>query len=166
MNHDHHKTHDPHDPLLAPHFAALRTELASIDTPRCVENELMQAFTRQFPKRQPWYRKLSLTQWGLTGATGALCAMAVLLALAPHDAVTIGPPVMDIDNGAAFIALESLERIEREPRTRIVEADIPQTTLASLGMPVNPQHAGDTVRAEMLVADDGHPLALRLRATN
>lgn len=155
-----------HDPALATRFAALRSELAGHDTPRCVEKELLQDFARQFPKRQPWYRKLSLPHWGAAGALGSLTAVALMLALAPHQSVTVGTPLIGIDNGAAFIALESLERIESEPRTRVVEAELPQTALATLGMPVNPQDAGGMVRAEMLLAEDGHPLALRLSAVN
>lgn len=156
---------DTIDPALATRLAALRSELAGHEAPRCVEKELLQAFARQFPKKQRWYR-LSLPQWGTAGALASLCGAALLLALAPHQAITVGPPVIGIDNGAAFIALESLERIESEPFTRVVEAELPQTALASLGMPIDPQTAGDTVRAEMLVAEDGHPLALRLSAVN
>ena len=158
--------HDDLDPLLATGLAALRGELAGHDAPRCVEKELLQAFARQFPKKQPWYRKLSLPQWGTAGALASLCGVAVLLSLAPHQAITVGPPVIGVDDGAAFIALESLERIEREPYTRVVEAELPQSALAPLGMPLNPQTAGETVRAEMLVAQDGHPLAVRLSAVN
>ncbi|MDY0976794.1 hypothetical protein SOM61_17655 [Massilia sp. CFBP9012] len=163
MMNDH---NDNPDPLLAAGFAALRAELAGHDAPRCVEKELMQAFARQFPKKQPWYRKLSLPQWGTAGALASMCGVALLLALSPHRAVTIGAPVIGFDDGAAFIALESLERIESEPYTRVVEAELPQSALAPLGMPLNPQTAGETVRAEMLVAQDGHPLAVRLSAVN
>jgi hypothetical protein len=162
MNHH----NDNPDPLLAAGFAALRGELAGHDAPRCVEKELMQAFARQFPKKQPWYRKLSLPQWGTAGALASMGGVALLLALSPHQAVTIGAPVIGFDDGAAFIALESLERIESEPYTRVVEAELPQSALAPLGMPLNPQTAGETVRAEMLVAQDGHPLAVRLSAVN
>ena len=158
--------HDTNDALLAARFATLRGALAGHDAPRCVEKELLQAFARQFPRKQPWYRKLSLPQWGTAGALGSLAVIALLLALAPHQAVTIGPPVIGVDDGAAFIALESLERIASEPRTRMIEADLPQSALAPLGIPVTPQSAGDAVRAEMLVAEDGHPLALRLSAVH
>lgn len=154
------------DPVLAAHFATLRSDLAGHDAPRCVEKELLQAFTRQFPRKQPWYRRLSLPQWGTAGALGSLGAVALLLALAPHRSVTIGPPLIGMDDGAAFIAIESLERIASEPRTRVIEADLPQSALAPLGVPVTPQSAGDSVRAEMLVAEDGHPLAVRLSAVH
>jgi len=147
-------------------FATLRAELAGQDAPRCVEKELMQAFTRQFPQRQPWYRRLAPPYWA-AGAFGSLATAALLLLmLAPQQLVTVGPPLVGVDDGVAFIALDSLERIAREPDARVVEADLPQSALAPLGVPVNPQNAGGTVRAEMLVAADGHPLALRLSASN
>ncbi|WP_020654572.1 hypothetical protein [Massilia niastensis] len=164
-------TRDTHDPALAAldeRFKALRGELAGHEAPRCVEKELMQAFARQFPKKQPWYRRLSLPQWGAAGALCSLSAVALLLALSPHRAVTVEAPpsLVSVDQGSAFIALESLERIEQEPNARVVQADLPQTALAPLGMPVDPENAGGTVRAEMLVAADGHPLAVRLSAPN
>ena len=159
-------THPTPDPLLAAHFGALRAGLAGIDAPRCVEKELMQAFARSFPARRRWYQRLSLPQWGTAGALCSLTAVAMLLALSPHRAVTVdGPSLVAIDKGGAFIALDSLERIEQEPDTRVVAAELPRTALAPLGVAVDPADAGATVRAEMLVAADGQPLAVRLSDT-
>ena len=158
-------------PDLAPCFAALRSELAGIDTPRCVEKELLQAFNRQFaaassPRRR-WYHALSLPQWGTAGALCSLTVVVLLLAQSPHQAVTVsGQPLVGFDNGAAFVALDSLERIEAEPGAQLIEADMPRSALASLGVTLSPENADDTVRAEMLVAADGHPLAVRLSSTH
>ena len=155
-------TPEAHD-ALAPCFAALRQELAGIDAPRCVEKELMQAVKRQFAPKQRWYQALSLPQWGAAGALSSLGVVAVLLALAPHQAVRVsGPPLIGFDGGAAFVALDSLERIEAEPGARLVEAELPRSALAPLGVPLSPDNAADTVRAEMLVGADGAPLAVRL----
>ena len=160
-------TIDKHDPALAPCFAALRSELAGLDTPRCVEKELMQAFQAQFAPKKRWYHALSLPQWGTAGALCSLSAVAMLVALSPHQTVSVsGQPLVSIDKGGAFIALDTLERIENEPDARLVETDMPRTALAPLGVPVSPENAADTVRAEMLVAADGHPLAVRLSSTN
>ena len=159
-------TQDNPDASLAPCFAALRGELAGIDAPRCVEKELMQAFTRRFAPQRRWYHALSLPQWGTAGALCSLTVVAMLLALSPHRAVSVsGQPLVSIDKGGAFVALDTLERIESEPDAQLVEADLPRTALASIGVPVNPDNALDTVRAEMLVAADGHPLAVRLSST-
>ncbi|WP_281912664.1 hypothetical protein [Massilia varians] len=159
-------TKDKQDEL-APCFAALRGELAGIDTPRCVEKELLQAFARQFPPKRRWYQALSLPQWGTAGALCSLTVVVLLLAHAPHQAVRVSSqPLISFDNGGAFVALDTLERIEAEPDARLVETEVPRTALAPLGVPVSPENAADTVRAEMLVAADGHPLAVRLSSTN
>jgi hypothetical protein len=73
-----------------------------------------------------------------------------------------GAELPAVDNGGAFVALESLERIEQETAPRMVETDVPRSALAPLGIPVTPENAGDPVRAELLVSADGEPLALRL----
>lgn len=158
---------DAFGPDLAPCFDALRSELAGLDTPRCVEKELLQAFERQFKPRRRWYQALSLPQWGTAGALCSLTAVVMLLAQSPHQAVSVSSqPLVSFDNGGAFVALDSLERIEAEPDARLVETEVPRTALAPLGVPVSPENAADTVRAEMLVAADGHPLAVRLSSTN
>ena len=157
---------DKPDARLAAGLAALRGELAGLDTPRCVEKELLQAFERQCKPRR-WYHALSLPQWGTAGALCSLTAVMLLLAQAPHEAVRVsGQPRVTIDKGGAFVALDSLERIEAEPDAQLVEADVPRTALAPFGVPVSPDNAADTVRAEMLVAADGHPLAVRISSTN
>lgn len=162
---------DAPGPDLAPCFDALRSELAGIDTPRCVEKELLQAFERQFKQgpanKRRWYQALSLPQWGTAGALCSLTAVVLLLAQSPHQAVSVSSrPLVGFDNGGAFVALDSLERIEAEPDAQLVEAEVPRTVLAPLGVPVSPDNAADTVRAEMLVAADGHPLAVRLSSVN
>ncbi len=158
---------DKPDERLDAAFAALRGELAGIDAPRCVEKELLQAFKQRFAPRRRWYQALSLPQWGTAGALFSLTAVVLLLARSPHEAVNVGgQPLVSFDSGGAFVALDSLERIAAEPDAQLVEADVPRTALAPLGVPVSPENAADTVRAEMLVAADGHPLAVRLTSTN
>ncbi|UVW29243.1 hypothetical protein [Massilia sp. H6] len=156
-------TTDKPDATLAPCFATLRATLAGLDAPRGVEKELLQAFSRQFAPQRRWYHALSLPQWGTAAAVCSLAVVAALLALSPHHALGVGGQrLVGIDQGAAFVALDSLERIAGEPGARLVEADMPRTALARLGVPVSPENAADTVRAEMLVAADGQPLAVRL----
>ena len=156
---------EAHDALLASPFDTLRGALAAQHTPPGVEKELMAAFARQYPKK-PWYRRLSGAQWGMAGGLGSTAMGVTVFMLSLHVPLQVGgnggPPLVGFDNGAAFIALESLERIEQEPSPRMVETEVPRTALASLGVPLTPENAGDSVRAEMLVSADGQPLALRL----
>jgi hypothetical protein len=154
------------DPLFDP----LRRAIDAMDTPRGVEKELLQAFAKQFPRKRRWYRALTARAWAVTGAlatAGMACALLVAnLAPQTRDAGGAGPHVARGDDGGVFIALDSIERIEREPAPRMVATEVSRTSLAALGLPLTPENAGDSVRAEMLVAADGQPLALRLSSTN
>jgi hypothetical protein len=66
-----------------------------------------------------------------------------------------------VETETPFIALQSLEQIALEPRPHLIEANVPRMMLASYGVPVNPESAGDSVRAEMLVSASGQALAMR-----
>ena len=159
----------PNDnPDLDARLGALRSALAGLDTPRCVEKELMQAFAA-VAAPQPWYRRLNLPEWLAAGA-GSFAAAAVLglmllpprLAGGPNGA----PPLLRFDDGAAFVALDGFDRIDRETEPRLVEAEVPRTMLAALGVPVTPETAGERVLAEILVGASGEPLALRLSSVD
>ena len=155
-------TLDQHDTILKRPLDALRSELAGHDAPRGVEKELMQAFAARHRKTR-WYHGARL-RWGLAGGIGSACAavLVLLVAARPGAPGAPGDPLLYQDGGAAFIALDSLERIENEPSPQLVEADLPRSALAAAGVPVAPESAGDSVRAELILSGDGEPLAVRL----
>jgi hypothetical protein len=160
------KTDDTRDPAQPSPFDALRDEMASLNTPPGVKQELMAAFASRHGSRR-WYHKFSPVQWGMAGGLGSTAVVLLVFMLSLHAPTRIardaGVPLIGRDgDGAAFIALDSFERIAQEPAPRVVEATVPRTELAALGVPVSPENAGDSVHAEMLVGADGRPLALRL----
>lgn len=164
MNND-----DMNHSILASPLATLRAEMARQDTPRGVEKELMQAFAQAFPPRRRWYHKLSSPRWSIAGSLASVAVVVLVFALAPRSLHAPGHGASALagrDAGGVFIALDSLERIEQEAAPHMVEADVPLTMLASLGVPVTPENAGDSVKAEMLVGANGEPLALRLTSLN
>jgi hypothetical protein len=130
----------------------------------------MQAFARRHPRRR-WYQTLARHRWALAAGLPAAC-VAVLLCYMPPPlqlprvSGDARPLVARDDGGGPFIALDTLERIEQEPAPRVVETEVPMSSLAALGVPLTPDNAGDAVKAEMLVAADGQPLALRLSSIN
>jgi hypothetical protein len=157
------------DPI-APLFDALRTEMAKQDAPHGVEKELMQAFARQFPHKR-WYQKLALRRWALAGGLSTVVTAVTVFSLVLHNPrLAMDPDVrsrtLAARDGGLFIALESPERIEQEPAPRMVETEVSRSSLAPLGVPLTPENAGDTVKAEMLLGADGQPLALRLTSLN
>ena len=154
---------DDRNPDLAPALARLHAAMAPLAAPPGVEQELMAAFAKQFPPRR-WYHALSKSQWGIAGGVGST-ALVALLAFT----LSLHAPGPDLDaspsaraDAGPFIALASAERIEQEADPRMLETDVPRAELVSLGVPVSPENAGDSVRAELLVGADGSPLALRL----
>jgi hypothetical protein len=162
-------TRDPIDPL----FDALRGEMAKLDAPRGVEKELMQAFARQFPQKKAWHERLGLRRWLLAGGLSTAVTAVTVFSLLLHnprlavDPDAAGRGLVSRDaGGGLFIALESLERIEQEPAPRVVETEVSRSSLAPLGVPLTPENAGDTVKAEMLLGADGQPLAVRLTSLN
>lgn len=159
-------TYDMNDPLLASPFDALRNEMARLDSPPCVEKELMQAFARQFPRKKRWYHMLANKDWAVAGSVASIAIAVMVFVLAPHLRPPGTRPFAGFDDGGAFIAIESLERIEQEPAPHVVQAELPRTVLAQLGLPISPENAGGSVKAEMLVSSDGEPLAVRLTALN
>jgi hypothetical protein len=152
------------DPL----FGALRAEMERLDTPRGVEKELLQAFARLQPSPRRWYHAPFVRRWALPGGLAGLAAGALVLAFALRPAATddgaAASTLVAFDENGPFIALDSAERIAAEPAPRMVAADVPRASLAALGVPLTPENAAGSVRAEMLVAADGQPLALRLSA--
>ncbi|HEY0487895.1 MAG TPA: hypothetical protein VGD30_00125 [Telluria sp.] len=157
MDTNHHHDH------LAGQLGALRTAMDGVNAPRCVEKELLDAFAKQHA-RQRWYQRVPALQWAGAGGAAALAALLALALNAP-PVLPDGPQLVQRDGRGYFIALESLERIEHEPNPRMIETEVPRTELASLGVAVTPENAGDSVLAEMLVSADGQPLALRLTST-
>ena len=157
---------DTRDPTQPSPFDALRGEMAMLTTPPGVQKALMAAFASQHQRPRRWYQRWSPARWRIGGGVGAAAAVLLAFTLAQQapspGPIDRAPLAARDDNGGAFIALASFEQIEQEPAPRMVEATVPRTMLASLGVPVSPENAGDLVLAEMLVGADGHPLALRL----
>ena len=149
------------DPL----FDALRAEVGRLDAPRGVEKELLQAFAKLHPPKRRWYHRVAVRPVALAGSLVAGALVLAFAVRAPHPADDgRAGALVALDGNGVFIALDSAERIAAEPAPRMVATEVPRTSLAALGVPLTPENAGDSVRAEILVAADGQPLALRLSA--
>lgn len=148
---------------LKPAFAALKQEMHDFHAPASVEANLLEAFTRQHPP-QAWWRKWFAEPWQWSGVLVMSLLVALIVLNKPMLADTEANVLAQDDHlyeDIPFIALESGENILKQDSMRIVRADVPHTMLASLGVPVNPQSAGETSRAEMLVGENDEYLAVR-----
>ncbi len=154
MNPDHFE-----DPILDRRLAALREELETQQTPDIVEAQLRLAFSGR--RKNSWLARVS--QWfapalGLAASVG----MAAWISVAPLSNAGVAGPMTANDEGAPFLALQPLDRIAAEHQPRLIETEVPSVMLASLGVPINPEVAGQSLRAQMLVSAEGQPLAMRL----
>jgi hypothetical protein len=165
------KNFDETEVVLKPHNHALKHELASWQAPASVEQALLAAFEQHFPKR-PWYQRWQEFSWQLT--TG-LCASLVILVLVLNQT----PPLISIANQDAildnselqvsyemyeeipFLALNSGEEILKQDDMRIVQAQIPHSVLATMGVTVNPEVANQSSKAEVLLGANDEFLAVR-----
>jgi hypothetical protein len=144
-------------------LGTLRAAMNDVDAPRCVEKELMAAFAKQHARKR-WYQRIPRLALAGAGAIATIAVAAIVAIRAPLP-MADGPQLVQRDERGVFIALESLERIESEAHPRMIETEVPRMELASLGVPLTPENAGDSVLAELLVSADGDPLALRLTST-
>ena len=166
--------HDNADLLLNADIEHLRESLKNTATPRVVEHHVMHVFMAQQKaqhqsSRAPYTSPSQLGQWLAPGAAIAVSiGMVAWLLIVGLSGAVISANNAASDAGvqasrdAPFIALQSLEQIALEPNPRLIETTVPKMLFASMGMPVSPEMASETVRAEMLVSAAGQPLALRL----
>lgn len=78
----------------------------------------------------------------------------------PPEAVVAEPAAFKA-NGDEFLPVVPIADIERAGDALVVPARLPRTTLAQLGLPINPARAADAIDAELLVRRDGSVLAVR-----
>jgi len=64
-------------------------------------------------------------------------------------------------SGDEFMPVVPIADIESATDALVVPARLPRTTLAQLGLPINPARAADAIDTELLVRRDGSVLAVR-----
>ncbi len=151
--------------VLEPHMQALKQQLDELAAPGHVEADLLSAFDRQFPKRA-WWQIWSSAQWRITGGVAASILALMVILKSPVAPDMMGARLQhqaesELYEDIPFVALNSGEAILKQDSMRIVQAEIPHTMLASMGLAVNPQVAGGSSRAEMLVGANDEYLAVR-----
>ena len=97
--------------------------------------------------------------WGSGGAFAAvLLGSAALMLRQPATEALADEP-----ETGRFMPLVPAEHWPRDSsQAWLVSTEMPRERLAALGLPFDPAHAGDSVRAELLVRASGEVLAVRL----
>jgi hypothetical protein len=143
----------------------LRRDMSLLAAPPALEAQLMKSFAahhRPATAFTRWRQRLG-ESFAPGVALAASVGMTAWLLIAPTAPTVVAPKSMRMatDDNTPFIALQSIEQIALEPKARVVHTTVPRMMLASYGVPVSPEVAGDVMRAEMLVSADGQPLAMR-----
>nr|WP_315486394.1 hypothetical protein [uncultured Undibacterium sp.] len=165
------KNFDEIEGVLKPHKEALMHELASLQAPASIEQALLATFDQHFPKR-PWYQRWQEFSWQLTSG---LCASLVVMVLVLNQTSSLVPTAnqdgivessevqasYEVHEEIPFLALHSGEEILKQDDMRIVQAQIPHSVLATMGVTVNPEVANQSSKAEMLLGANDEFLAVR-----
>jgi len=145
-------------------LGALREASETLAPPPALEAKLKAVLRKKHrPEAFKWLQGFGL---GVPAAALALALGFAGWTLLPPLLGQAGAPKQNAAaaraNDTPFIALASAERIALEPSATIVSTTFPRAMLAEYGLPVSPERAGEAVRADMLVASNGLPLALRI----
>lgn len=154
------------------HLETLRSASSELMPSAELETRLLKAWRKQSqPSALGWLSPKRRPEggWGQLGIPVAALALSLAcagwLGLAPLiglKAPPLAPPASVASGDSPFIALQPMERIAMERDASVVTTTFPRALLASYGMPVNPERAGEAVRADMLLSSTGQPLALRI----
>jgi hypothetical protein len=110
-----------------------------------------------------WLERLAA--WPRTMAVAAVILLSVLLMWQPRRADN--DPAAAPPGNEAFVPVVAAERwaalaAAPESQAWLISAELSQQRLGQLGLPYDPEHAGEMRRAQLLVAPSGEVLAVRL----
>jgi len=142
-------------------FAALKEAVADAMPPESTDRAVATAIARaqRSPRRKarpPGDRWLA---WPLALAA-SIAVLSLIVRSLPPEAV-VAEPTARAAGSDDFVPVVPIADIERAGDTLVVPAKLPRTTLAQLGLPINPARAADTIDTELLVRRDGAVLAVR-----
>jgi len=142
-------------------FAALKESVADAMPPEATDRAVATAIARaqRSPRRKarpPGDRWLA---WPLALAA-SIAVLSLIVRSLPPEAV-VAEPTARAAGSDDFVPVVPIADIERAGDTLVVPAKLPRTTLAQLGLPINPARAADTIDTELLVRRDGAVLAVR-----
>lgn len=149
-------SNDPLDRRLAALKDAVVAELPPTATDRAVAAAISRArrTTRATARGDRWLA------WPLALAA-SIAVLSVVVRSLPPEAVVQDAAVIAQAPGDAFMPVVPIADIESATDALVVPARLPRTTLAQLGLPINPARAADAIDTELLVRRDGSVLAVR-----
>lgn len=148
------------NPDLDRRFAALKDAVAGELPPPATDRAVAAAIARAGRAPRTAERGDRWLAWPLALAA-TIAALSFVVRSLPPEAVTAQPGASTRASGDEFLPVVPIADIERAGDALVVPARLPRTTLAQLGLPINPARAADAIDAELLVRRDGSVLAVR-----
>jgi hypothetical protein len=139
-------------------FAALKDAVAGELPPEHTDRAIAAAVARagRVPRKSP--RGDRWLAWPLALAA-SIAVLSFVVRSLPPEAVVAQPGLPA--SGDEFLPVVPIADIERAGDALVVPARLPRTTLAQLGLPINPARAADAIDTELLIRRDGSVLAVR-----
>ena len=151
-------------PLLDDRLRDLSAALSRHEPPASVDRALAAAVAAA-PRRTRADRAPGVLErwlaWPMALAA-SIFAISFVVRHAPPDETPAAPSAELLREAArSFLPVASADEIARAGDAYVMAASLPRSTLAQLGLPVDPQRIGEAVETELLVRPDGAVLALR-----
>ncbi len=134
---------------LADALKLLAAENAATPAPPELEAKVMAAFDARHQPRARY-------RWWLPAAAALAASLALATFLWHRPAVAPTPPQLP------FVAIPYVAPPAPYERTSVMRMDVPLAALVAAGLEVGTTNSGGLVRADVLVGQDGRPLAIRL----
>lgn len=140
-------------------FDALKDAVATELPPSTTDRAIAAAVERAKRAPRNGARSDRWLAWPLALAA-SIAVLSFIVRSLPPEAVVAEPAVVQASSDE-FLPVVPMAEIERAGEALVVPARLPRTTLAQLGLPINPARAADAIDAELLVRRDGSVLAVR-----
>ena len=141
-------------------FAALKVSAAAEVPPPATDRAIAAAVARAARATRNVERPDRWLAWPLALAA-SIAVLSIVVRSLPPEAIVAEPLAAAHTTGDEFLPVVPIADIERAGDAMVVPARLPRTTLAQLGLPINPARAADAIDAELLVRRDGSVLAVR-----
>jgi hypothetical protein len=139
-------------------FAALKDAVAGDLPPPTTDRAIAAAVARAVRNPRKTARGDRWLAWPLALAA-SIAVLSFVVRSLPPEAVVAEHALRP--SGDEFLPVVPIADIERAGDALVVPARLPRTTLAQLGLPINPARAADAIDTELLVRRDGSVLAVR-----
>ncbi len=140
--------------------AALRmlaAEARHAEAPAWVEAALVAAFLERAAGARPaWWR---LPRWATAGTAGALVVVAAVTLMRRGEPPAV---IQEREIATEFIPLVYGYNPGPSESAQVVRVKLRRSSLAALGLPVNPERNAELVSADVVVGEDGVAQAIRL----